>query len=393
MKKWFKIIGLSIRNTGILIIILELFLYFLFQYNDVKRYRKNVDFKIASGAYQDLDPKIVKDMYDELYTMDSEWAPYVHFRFKESTGKYQNIDSNGFRKTLNYNLKDSKTAFKIFCLGGSTLFGTGVRDEYSIPSRLSQYIYNMFPDKNIEIINFGAPGYTRTIENILLQLELLADHKPDMVIFYDGVNEIISAQENRKAGYPTNASNRKNEFKTGFSYAKKISLLFSSSKIKRMITYLQLKIFKTKPMEVANPENLSSQVAQQYIRSLEITKALGKQYDFEVYNFFQPIIYLNKSLTEHEKIMSKNAFHFEKLYFNTYKNILENYELKKDSTFIDISSIFVKDTHTIYTDFCHIAERGNDSIAKKIFTVLEPSIAKKGLKTMNIQTEKPQSFQ
>ena len=375
MKKWLKPIRVSIRNTVILIILLEIFLHFLFQYNDVKRYHNNVDFKIASGAYKNLDPKIVRDMYDELYSMDSEWAPYVHFRFKESTGKYQNIDSNGLRKTLNLNLKDSKTVFKIFCIGGSTMFGTGARDDYSIPSRLSQYIYNVFPDKNIEIINFGAPGYTRAIENILLQLELLKNHKPDMVIFYDGINEIISAQENRKAGYPTNAANRKNEFKTGISYTKKISLLFSSSKIKRFITYLQRKVFKTKPMEVANPENLSSQVAQQYIRSLEITKALGEQYNFNIYNVLQPVIYLNKPLTEHEGIMAKNSVHFEKLYLNTYKDIIENHKIKKDSTFTDISSIFAKDINTIYTDFCHIGERGNDSIAKKIFSIIRPSIS------------------
>lgn len=390
MKKWLKYIAISIRNTLILIVLLEIFLFFLFRYNDVKRYHKNVDFKIASNAYPDLNPEIVREMYDELYKLDSEWTPYIHFKLQEFNGKHHQINAKGIRKTVNNNLKNKNDSFKIFCFGGSTLLGTGARDAYTIPSRLSSYIHQSFPNKNVEIINFGCHGYNRSIENIQLQLELLADHKPDLVIFYDGVNEVISAQENQKAGYPTNAANRQNEFKTGFSYKRKIGLLFSSSNIKRLITFLQRKVFKTKPMEVPNTENLSSQVAQQYVRALKITKALANQYNFKVYNFLQPMIYLNKPLTNHEETMAKSNGHFEKLYISTYKNIRQNQELQKDTTFIDISAMFANDQNTIYTDFCHIAERGNDSIAKNIFSFLQSPLSEKSeTKTMNTQKETP----
>lgn len=382
MKKWLRLIYVSIRNTIVLIILLEVFLNLLFQYNDNRRYHKNVDFKIASNAYPSLNSDVVKELYDELYSLDSEWAPYVHFKLKEFKGKHYTINSNGIRRTTNFNLQDNNTPIKIFCFGGSTLLGTGARDAYTIPSRLSNYIHENFPKRSFEVKNFGCHGYNRSIENVQLQLELLAGRIPDIVIFYDGVNEIISAQENRKVGYPTNAANRQKEFKTAFSYSKKIGLLYSSSKIKRLVTYLQRKVFKTIPMEVSNPHILSEGVAQHYIKSLKITRALGNQYDFKIYNFLQPVIYMDKPLTEHEEIMVKDNGHFEKVYRNSYKNILENKELRKDSTFLDISNLFIEDPHTIYTDFCHIAERGNDSIAKKIFKIIQPSLENKEMEIL-----------
>ncbi|WP_299438779.1 hypothetical protein [uncultured Aquimarina sp.] len=394
MKKWIKIFTISIRNTVILFFILEIFLHFLFQYNDENRFHKNVDFKIASGAYQDIDPEIIKEMYDELHRLDTEWAPYIYYKLKEFDEKYHHINANGIRKTVNFNQKNRASAFKVFCFGGSTLFGTGTREQHTIPSRLSHYIHQNFPKKNIEITNFGCHGYTRSIENIQLQREILKNNIPDLVIFYDGVNEVISAFENNEADLPASSFNRRKEFRISNYYGRKISMLYSSSNIKRLVTYLQKKVFKTKPMQVSDPENLSTQIALQHIRSFEITKALGKQYNFKVYNFLQPMIFLDKPLTKPEKIMAKDNSHFRSLYINTYRDILKQTELRKDSTFTDISSIFIEDTNTIYTDFCHIAERGNDSIAKKIFSYITPSIAKGNeSKTTNIQTETLQSFQ
>lgn len=377
MKKWIKLILISLRNTVILLIILEIFLYFLFQYNDNKRFKKNVDFKIASGAYQGCDPEKIKALYGELYQLDSEWTPFLHFRLKEFKGVYHNINSKGIRYTDNLSLKKQKRPLKIFCMGGSTTLGTGARDENTIPSRLAKYIHEHFPNENIEITNFGCHGYSRSIENIQLQLELLKNNKPDIVIFYDGVNEIISAQENKKAGYPTNAANRQKEFKMGANYTKKLRLLFSSSKIKRFITYLQRRVFKTKSMEVAQPEKLSYEVVEQYTKSLKITKALSAEYNFTVYNFLQPVIYINKPLSQHEEIMAKENEHFKKLYHNSYELIQQKEELKQDSTYINISNIFKRHEETIYTDFCHISEKGNDIIAQKIFSHIVPSIKEK----------------
>ncbi|MDH7448042.1 SGNH/GDSL hydrolase family protein [Aquimarina sp. 2201CG14-23] len=373
MKKWFRLISVNIRNTIIVIIVLEFFLSLLFQHRDEKRQQENVDFKLASGVYQNVDDEIVRDLFTEQYRVDSEWAPYVHYRLKEFNGTYQNVNSNGSRKTINLNLKNTENALKIFCFGGSTIFGTGARDEFSIPSLLSKYIYKNYPNRNIEITNFGCHGYIRNIENIQLQLEILNNNIPDIVIFYDGVNEIISAQENNKAGYPTNASYRKNEFKTGTSYAKKISFLYASSNIKRFITYLQRKVFKKKTTEVTTLGNLPQEIATQYTRSIKITKALSAEYDFEVYNFLQPVIFLDKPLSEYEKLMAKKSTYLKELYLDSYKYILQNNELKKDSTFINISAIFEQNSTQIYTDFCHIAERGNDSIAKRIFNTIRPS--------------------
>ncbi|MBQ4821785.1 SGNH/GDSL hydrolase family protein [Aquimarina sp. MMG016] len=382
MKSLIKPILISLRNTVLLILILEMILSVVFNYNDKRRYDKNVEFKISSGAYQNVDPLIVKEIYDELYYLDTEWESYVHFKLREKSTKHNTIDKKGHRKTINLNLKTPSNPLKIFCLGGSTMYSTGARDSLSIPSQLSKLLYEKFPQRNIEITNLGCHGYNRSVENIQLQKELLANNIPDMVIFYDGVNEVISGYLNNKAGLPTNAKLNKEESKVRFNYVRKIKLLLNTSYTSRFIKYLQNKIFKQKTFTPDLSNQLSEDIANNYIRNLQITNALSMQYNFKVFNFLQPNIYSHKTLSEHEKIMAKKNEYYKRLYINSYDLILENDLIKKDSTFHNISNAFNKNTETIYTDFCHIAEKGNTIISKNIFKFIQ-SYFEKNIETID----------
>ena len=352
---------------------LELVLGLIFDYNDKKRHDRSTQLKIDSGAYANVDSSVIKEIYDELFLLDMQWEPFVHFRLKEFNGKHTTINKNGQRKTVNY-AKRQDSLIKIFCLGGSTMLSTGARDEHTIPSELAKFIDQAVPNKNIEITNFGCHGYNRSIENVQLQQELLNGNVPDIVIFYDGVNEVIAAHQNNEAGTPTNAINRKNEFKLSHSYSKKLKLFLVSSNINRFIVYLQRRIFKTTSFEVKLPEKLSKDIADNYIENLQITKALGQQFNFKVFNFLQPVIYTKKNLSETELIAAKASEYYKELYRNSYALTLQDPAIIKDSTFFDISNAFDNETKTIYTDFCHTGEQGNKLVARHIFQVIQSEL-------------------
>jgi hypothetical protein len=213
------------------------------------------------------------------------------------------------------------------------------------------------------------------METILLQQELLKNNIPNVVIFYDGVNEILSAYQNNKAGEPTNAINSKREFKLGHSYTKKLKLIIETSNIKRFVTYLQTRIFKTKSYEIENTETLSEDVAKNYLGNIKISDALASQYNFKVINFLQPVIFTKNKLSKYEKIMAEENNFYKKLYDNSYEIV------KKDTTvsLYDISTIF-NTNETIYTDFCHTAEKGNYIVASEVFKKIEPILTTKKLK-------------
>lgn len=88
--------------------------------------------------------------------------------------------------------------------------GTNARDTFTIPSLLARAVEGR--GINVEIINFGETGYVSTQEVITLLLQLRQGNVPDIVIFYDGVNDTYSAYRNEIAGIPQNEFNRVKEF-------------------------------------------------------------------------------------------------------------------------------------------------------------------------------------
>lgn len=378
MKNKLKFTYIIIRNTLILFLILEIGLGIFYNYHDESGIDTNTEKIIASGIYGDLDPNIVKEIFRELRQQDMEWKPYVHYGFKEMLGKQNTIYKNGIRKTVNLSIKDSTTALKIFCFGGSTMYSSGARDAHTIPSELSKLIHSSFPDKNIEITNFGCHGYTRGMENIQLQLELTKNNIPDIVVFYDGVNEVISAHQNNVAGLPTNSYNRKKEFKIGHDYKKRIRLMVNSSNLNRMYTTLRLKIKTNSPyrkMETRS-NSLATSIASTYAGYIKISKSLESNYDFKVFNFLQPVIYSKKELSKAEEEQAKHHEYYKNLYHLSYKSIREDSILVADSTFTDISTAFNNFNETIYFDFCHTGEKGNEIVAQQIFNQIKLEIAK-----------------
>ncbi len=381
MKKKLNYAFVLFRNVLIIFFLMEIALGIFYHYYDQSGIDRNTERIIASKIYEGagLSDEDIKIIHRELREQDMDWEPYLHYRFKPMNGKFNTIYADGRRKTANPSLKDSATAIKVFCFGGSTMYSSGARDEHSIPSELSKLIYENFPDQNVEVTNFGCHGYTRATENIQLQRELIKNNIPDIVIFYDGVNEVISGHQNNEAGAPTNAYNRKKEFKIAHSYKKRIKLMVYSSNLYRFITTLQRKIFTGSAYAQLNSrsDELASDIAAYYIGLVKISKNLESDYGFKVFNFMQPNIYSKKTLSETEKEYYKMQQYYENLYTLSYENVRKDSLMIHDETFVDISDAFDTTDKTIYFDFCHTGEYGNRLVAAQMFARIQSEFAPK----------------
>lgn len=390
MKKKLKFALILFRNVLIIFFLMEIALGIFYHYYDQSGIDGNTERIIASKIYEGagLSDEDIKIIHRELREQDMDWEPYLHYRFKPMNGKFNTIYADGRRKTVNPSLKDSATAIKVFCFGGSTMYSSGARDEYTIPSELSKLIHKNFPDQNVEVTNFGCHGYTRATENIQLQRELIKNNIPDIVIFYDGVNEVISGHQNNEAGAPTNAYNRKKEFKIAHSYKKRIKLMIYSSNLYRFITTLQRKIFTGSsyaPISSRSDE-LASDIAKNYIGLVHISKSLENEYGFKVFNFMQPNIYSKKNLSKTEKLYFDMQQYYENLYTLSYENVRKDSLMINDETFVDISNAFDTTDKTIYFDFCHTGERGNQLVAEQMFTRIQSEFATKTQDSVTIAT-------
>ena len=83
--------------------------------------------------------------YRELEALSDRWQPYVYFRQRPFQGQTITIDEKvsappgttamaGLRR-------EGKTPLKVLMLGGSSLWGFGSRDEFTIPSLIARRLH------------------------------------------------------------------------------------------------------------------------------------------------------------------------------------------------------------------------------------------------------------
>ena len=78
--------------------------------------------------------------------------------------------------------------YRIFAVGGSTTYGTGVKDVETWPAFLQQKFDEIELDFNVQVINAGIPNANSNHEYQMIN-DKLVQYQPDLIIMYDGVND------------------------------------------------------------------------------------------------------------------------------------------------------------------------------------------------------------
>jgi hypothetical protein len=164
-----------------------------------KIYKKNLLIANTIRYGEQLLKKLYPWMSGEeiLHLLMETWSrPYVfenytHFKERPYTGKYVNVDRNGFRWSKRQAPwpPDRKKDLVIFMFGGSTAFGYGVPDDQTIASHLQDCFPAEGSQKGVALYNFGRGHYYSTQERILFEQLVATHHVPDIALFIDGLNE------------------------------------------------------------------------------------------------------------------------------------------------------------------------------------------------------------
>lgn len=90
------------------------------------------------------------------------------------------------------------------------MFGYEIRDDYTIASWLQKLLDSS--SYCTEVSNFGQIGYVSTQKMLALFVQLKRGNRPDIVIFYDGWNDVASTKQNGTAGLTGREEAREKEF-------------------------------------------------------------------------------------------------------------------------------------------------------------------------------------
>lgn len=318
-----------------------------------------------------------REYWSEFYSLETQERPFVGWGRKEFSGRYINIDKDGRRKTWNPEGHQSKN---IFMLGGSALWGTGARDEHTIPSEVSKMLHQS--GYVYKVNNYGESGYAFFQEIVNLATLLQKGERPNLVIFYDGLNDVYNTYQAGSLSTIQNVNTAQSSSNTPLGHFRK-SIATSLNEYSR-IYVLSKEVagaIRTKSdprqkfQEAASGyshselDKLAETSAEHYINSVNLLDALSKNYGFKYLLFWQPTAY-NKSLTELEKSSDPRTQdeNLKYLYLATTNQIKK----RNPNYFIDLSDALNNAETNYFFDFVHVSEQANDLIAKEMYNNIRP---------------------
>jgi lysophospholipase L1-like esterase len=312
--------------------------------------------------------------YRELARLEDRWEPFVYFRARPFRGKTITIGDDGLRATwqppADRGEPGGRAAPRLLLLGGSSLWGYGARDDQTIPSLVARTLHER--GWRVEVKNLSELGYVSTQELIALLRELQAQYRPDVVLFYDGVNDTTSALLEREAGLTTNEINRRGEFNLLQSPARLVSAL-TARVVKDSAAYrFALAVRRrwergdqTSGLALADEamQPLADRVVSRYEANVELAEVLGRAFGFRPLFFWQPTVFTKQAMVSFEREEAGRFAWAEPMFRAVYGRIKASTKLKAEPAFHDMSGIFADTDALVYIDYCHTTEPANARIA------------------------------
>ncbi len=271
-----------------------------------------------------------------------------------------NVNQDGFRGKDLQNNPD----YRIFVVGGSTTFGVGTTsDSTTIPYFIQEKLTQTFPTHNIEVINAGIPGAYSFTEKNLINERLLA-HEPNLVVIYDGWNDLNS-------DYDQYENSENSEF------IEQIVRKIRQSDIATLKVIMKLYFnYKHDSVDIIpfNSHKIEEKVSLWKNTWIDVCNSQKKN-NFKTAIMLQPLVGTgDKVLTTEEQ---SYFVHFNSnqrnQYYQLYANALNELNLTCTST-SDLQNIFDSYSETIFFDSGHVGDKGNKIIADQIYEEILPII-------------------
>ena len=323
-----------------------------------------------------LRPDYARELEDSA---KHQYLPFVEWRRQAFRGRFITVDKDGVRQTLNSHCDDPHS-LQIWMFGDSALWGTGVDDANTLPSHLAR-LYSQ-SGQSVCIKNYGEAAWVSTQELIQLLLQLKhAGRRPDIVVFYDGTDEIFmpdpDAPQDVHQGY-----RRFRELLNNAQAEAKPGLLFlDKSNTVRALELLAKKMNRrrNRPKNtLAAPEvqSLAKSFVDNYEKNLQVVDALSRTYGFRPFYFWYPTSsFGNKPLTQEERRSIREEIQGAPARYQLKQATFTLCSKLSHPDFFFLGDALDGQSNWIYLDGAHLTGEGNGIMAEKLFEILRGSKA------------------
>jgi len=230
----------------------------------------NCEFE-QNEIFENFDEVEKKQLCQDFYNLKTSGDEIIP---NQSTGSIT-INTLGFRGVEFSEEKPSDT-YRIFMIGGSTMFGAGaISDETTIPGYLQHILSERDFEFDIEVINSGIQGADSNTELNLIEQKLVT-LSPDLIIIYDGWNDL-------RANHTPNVVKENWEKICEFGKANDFDVIITLQPIagfgNKVLTNQELKYAQTGEDYTSNLLIESSSIYQNYAKNLSEITACTKTFD------------------------------------------------------------------------------------------------------------------
>jgi len=303
------------------------------------------------------------------------YHPYVIWRSPAYSGELLNIDDRGLRLTPGRTCQPGD--YTVFAFGGSAMWGWGAPDWGTIPAFLEERLQESWGE-SLCVVNYGEQAYVSTQSLIQMLLLLDSGTVPDLVVFYDGVNEIFAARQSGKPLLHQNFSEIASRFDGRRSpYATWFASLKSYQLVRLVGAQLGGGRKGEVPQETLEPGSLAESVVQSYLSNYKIVQELSRAYGFDFAFFWQPHILIgNKPLSEEEEGMLSGldwVVRLDPILVDLFQGVWDRiqHEVPRHERLFDLASVFAGVERSIWIDtWGHVTPEGNRLIAAAMAEIL-----------------------
>jgi lysophospholipase L1-like esterase len=379
LPRFFSLLGYAIFVVVVLAALLELVSWAIWSVHPITR-QAELENQGASPVY--AGATWAREFWKEETARRKETKIYVPFRLWSVANWHSKHINNDpgmggvWRRTINPVSCEPPHRMTLWTFGGSTMYGTAVPDWATIPSYLSRDL-NAGAHDCVVVSNFGVEGYVTDQELILLTEQLKAGGHPDVVVFYDGVNDSSLAWA--PSGIPdAHFSFRTIKTRIEGSPSGRLDFLQKSYAVRLAADGLaRLHSARSFTSRIVKEQPNVGLILNNYEANLRIVRALAAAYKFKLYCFWQPtLIYGHKPLVAFEQQMAtrdESGTSAESAWFLTMAAVYGEAEQRSAASgaFVFLGNIFDSTGEPIYVDEAHLGPRGNELAAQAIASYIK----------------------
>jgi lysophospholipase L1-like esterase len=289
---------------------------------------------------------------------------YVGSSLIDHEGRYVNV-SGRVRASYEAAPVAGQEPLDVWFFGGSTMFGfSAQRDDHTIPSEVVRLAEA--DGTTVRARNFGAPGYVNFQETVLLAQVLASGERPDLVVFYDGINDLAVQIQQVFGGIGTPGD------------PADISAFAVRDLLAGVLTGTAAPpaalVPTPPPHRPPTAEDVVAGLQQVYGQGLDLSRALAEHYGFPVRHFWQPDLF-NKAELVPGEVEVVEALGIDDAEYEASRRLSLAAVAGLPADVTDVSDAFDGATEPILTDQVHTNELGARLVAEAMYESLRPALA------------------